>query len=440
MREAMTTARTIGAPYPQKAVQRVAALLNDLAIYRFCILVALLDIFDVFGYLERNDLAKYAYAAIVIALMGIYLLRWQRVDAKIAPTIFLSLFLITGLAFALRFFVYDERSSYVSAFIAPLVFSATIFIPPNSIMLDARKILRDITILFSVGTVFYLVEAIVRPFVLINSVGPNEVSIIKSLICVLAICLATLMGRKTLGIFLAIVTLIALGLRPTSTLVLALICCVPIAILLRRRVVGYRPFSILMSYALAMVTLILAVSIPVLLYFFYDEVAPVISNFESSLKKEVIGGISSVEFRMAILKLAFATIDDSSFWYGSALSGDLTVPLGQVPSWQWWFFHNPNGDAPIHSDFVIVLCLMGIIGYVVFSSAFYLVLRDRFRELLRRDIYGSRVALQAISVIACVALLIYSSDEPYLTYYSHANAVWMLLLISEMARKSKVVR
>ena len=436
----MTTVRIVGAPFPQKALQRAATLFNDLAIYWFCLLVAVLDIFDIFGYLEGNDLAKYGYAAIAIVLIGIYLLRWRRVDAEIAPTIFLSLFLITGLAFAIRFFVYDERSSYVSAFIAPLVFSASIFIPPNSIMLDVRKILRDLTILFSLGTVFYLIEAIVRPIVPINSVGPNEVAIIKSLICVLAICLTILTGRKILAIILAIITLIALGLRPTSTLVLSFICCVPIAVLLRRRVVGYAPFSLLISRTLAMATLILVVSIPLLLYFFFDEVAPIISGFESSLKKEVIGGISSVEFRMAILKLAFATLDNSSFWYGSALSGDLTVPLGQIPSWQWWFFQDPNGNAPIHSDFVIVLCLMGIIGYAVFSGAFYFILQARFRELFRRDIYGSRVVLQAISVIACVALLIYCSDEPYLTYYSRANAVWMVLLISEMARKSKVVR
>ena len=50
------------------------------------------------------------------------------------------------------------------------------------------------------------------------------------------------------------------------------------------------------------------------------------------------------------------------------------------------------------------------------------------------------MALQAISIIACLALIIYCSDEPYLTYFSHANAVWMVLLISEMARKSRVMR
>ena len=92
-----------------------------------------------------------------------------------------------------------------------------------------------------------------------------------------------------------------------------------------------------------------------------------------------------------------------------------------------------------HSDFVVVLVLMGIIGYTVFSIAFYLVLNDRFRELARGDLRGSVVVLHSISVIGAVALIVYCSDEPWLSYYDHANVVWMLLLISEIARKSRVI-
>jgi hypothetical protein len=436
MGETMTTVRTFGALYHQKDSRRVATLFNDLALYRFCLLIATIDILDVYDLLEGNNLVKYCYAAIAIALMATYFLRWKKIDASIAPTIFLFFFVLTGLAFAIRFFIFDERNSYISAFIAPLCFSAAIFIPPNSITLDARKIVRDLTILFSVGTVFYFFEALIRPNILLKG---DEVSIIKSLICVLAVCLAVLTGRKTLAVMLALITLLALWWRPTSTLILAFICCVPMAIVLRRRVLSFRPISVLAGWTIAMGVLIVAVSIPLLLYFFFDDVAPVITDLEHSLKKEVIGGTSSVDFRMAILKLAFANFDDSSFWYGTALSGDITVPLGQIGTWRWWYYEDTNGQAPIHSDFVVVLCLMGILGYIVFSGAFYFILRSRFRELLRHDLYGATVVLQAISAIACVTLLIYCSDEPYLGYYNHTNAVWMLLLITEVARKSKVV-
>ena len=158
---------------------------------------------------------------------------------------------------------------------------------------------------------------------------------------------------------------------------------------------------------------------------------------EGGLKADYIGGTSNMAFRLAILKFVFVGIENTSFWYGSALTSSVTVPLGQV--WQWWFNNDPNGEAPIHSDFVVVFSLMGIIGYTIFSGAFYLTLRNRFGELSRRNVRGDSVVLQAIAIIACVALLIYCSDEPYLSYYSHTLVVWMLLLISEVARKSNVV-
>jgi O-antigen ligase len=111
-----------------------------------------------------------------------------------------------------------------------------------------------------------------------------------------------------------------------------------------------------------------------------------------------------------------------------------------LPEWQgWWATGNVNGQAPIHSDFVIVFVLMGILGYILFALAFYLVLKNRFRELARRDTRGSGVVLQAIAIIAVVALLIYCSDEPYLAYYNHSNVVWLLLLISEVAMKSTII-
>ena len=435
----MTTARTFGTLYQQRASKVAAALFNDLLIYRVCIVVAALDCLDVFDFLEGNNLAKYGYATMLIGFMVAYFVRWKTIDAIFGPLIFLLFFVATGSVFAIRFFFFDVQNSYISSFVSPLIFSIALFIPRNTLVLDARKILRDLTILFSAGTVLYLLEAILRPLVLINAFGLNEVSFIKSMICVLAICLAILMGRKTLALVLASITLVALGLRPTSTLMLGLICCVPIAIALRLRVLRFRPVSLLVGRVLAMGVLILAVSIPLLLYFFFDEIATVIIALESYLKKDIMGGISNTEFRFAILQFAFTTIDNTSLWYGSALSGDITVPLGQLRSWEWWYSQDPNGAAQIHSDFVVILCLTGILGYTLFSGAFYFILRDRFRELLRRDLYGSRVVLQAISVIACVALAIYCSSEPYLAYYSHTNVVWMLLLISEMARKSKVV-
>jgi hypothetical protein len=236
----------------------------------------------------------------------------------------------------------------------------------------------------------------------------------------------------------AIVTMVALILRPLSTLVLALVCCVPIALALRSRVRTFRQAGVLASRALATMMLIVAIVIPLSLYFFYDDVAPIISSVEFHLKKDVIGGQSNMDFRLAILKLAFTQIENTSFWYGSALAGSHTVPLSQVPGFGWWWSVMGNAEAAIHSDFVSVFVLMGIAGYIVISIALYVALADRFRELRRRDLLGSGVVLHSIAIIGLVALIIYCSDQPYLSYYNHAQSVWMLLLISEVARRSKI--
>jgi drug/metabolite transporter (DMT)-like permease len=419
------------------------AIFNNLGIYHFCVafvVVDFLDILDLLDFSRSNNIVKYGYAAIVIGFMAVYFLRWRRIDPTLAPILYLLFFVITGLVFAINFFFYDERESYISAFIAPLVFSLSIFIPPNSVIIDTGKITRGLTLLFSVGSVFYLIEAIVKPLDIVRGLTPlHEVQVHKSIICVLALCLCILTRRNILGIFIAAVTVAALLLRPLSTLVLALACCLPIAFALRFRVVKPRPMPVLIAYAVAMTTLLCALSIPLLLYFFFDDVSAIISSWESYLKADVIGGQSNMDFRLAILQFAFSQFDTTSFWYGSGLSGAHTVALGQLPGWEWWFYVNGGGDASIHSDFVIVLVLSGIIGYAAFSIALYLTLRDRFRILKLQSVKGNSAVLQSIALVALVALLVYCSDQPWLSYYDHANSVWMLLLISEIVKKAKVV-
>ena len=252
----MTLSSTVGSLHQLKGSKSSTAFFNDLGIYRFCIAIAVLDFFDLYDFFEDSNLVKYCYTAIILGFMAIYFLRWKKVDATIAPIIFLLFFVVTGSAFALRFFIYEDRNSYISAFISPLLFSVAIFIPPNSIILDARKITRDLMILFSVGAVFYLAEGIVKPLVHLDGFR-NEIQLLKSMNCVLALCLSILLGRKALTLLLALMTVIALELRPTSTLVLGLICCVPIAIALRPRVSRFRPIAVLLGRAMAMTTLFL---------------------------------------------------------------------------------------------------------------------------------------------------------------------------------------
>jgi hypothetical protein len=439
----MTLSRTFGSLQQQKVSQSATALFNDLGIYRFCIAFAIIDFLDVIDFLDFsqiNNAVKYSYAVIIFGFMAGLYVRYKAIDAIVAPIIFLLFFVATGLAFAVNFFILDERISYISAFISPLVFVTAIFIPPNAMALDARRIVEGLTLLLTFGAIMYLVEAIVHRFGPIQSIAYlGEVQILKSMNCLLALCLCLLTGRNKLALFVALVTLAALMLRPLSTLVLALICCLPVAFMLRFRVSRFRPGAVLLSGAMAMTVMAVAVSIPLLLYFFFDDIASTIEDMEGYIKTDVMGAQSNMAFRFAILKYAFILFDTTSFWYGSALTSSHVISLAKLPGWGWWFFVKRAGEATIHSDFVIVLVLTGILGYALFCGAFYLVLKNRFRELARRNVPPSVVVLQSISIIATLALIIYCSDEPYLSYYNHAHVVWMLLLFSEVARKSKII-
>src|ERR1700722_19311754 len=248
----MTLSATVG--NRQTASKSSSALFNDLGIYRFCIAFIVLDFLDLIDVLDFSaTLLKYCYAAIILGFMVMYFLRWKRIDTTTsAPIFYFFFFFITGLVFAVNFFIYDIRESYISAFIAPLVFSLAIFIPPNSLILDAGKITRTLTLLFSAGAVFYVIEAIIKPFDFVSNLSPlHEVQIHKSIICVLALCLSILTGRGILTVFVAVVTAAALVLRPVSTMVLALACCLPIAFALRPRVSYPRPVPVLISRAIA---------------------------------------------------------------------------------------------------------------------------------------------------------------------------------------------
>src|SRR5580704_1375806 len=118
----MTLTNSIRSLHRERVRKGAGALFNNLGIYRFCFFVAVIDCLDLTDSLDLTEsnliIIKYCYAAVVIFFFVSYFLRWQEIDfTNPAPIIFLLFFLVTGLAFAIRFFIYDVRQSYVSAFI-----------------------------------------------------------------------------------------------------------------------------------------------------------------------------------------------------------------------------------------------------------------------------------------------------------------------------------
>ena len=184
----MTLSRTFGSVRPVSAGKSAKTeLFNNLGIYRFCIAFALIDYFDILDFIDLRDspnaTAKYFYAFVVMVFITWYFIRWKKIELSLAPAIFLLFFMITGLAFAANLFIQGTRQSYVTAFIGSLVYSLALFIPAGAVALDIQRLTRDLLLVFSIGAVFYLVEAIIKPLDLVSDLTfLHEVQIHKSLV------------------------------------------------------------------------------------------------------------------------------------------------------------------------------------------------------------------------------------------------------------------
>jgi hypothetical protein len=174
---------------------------------------------------------------------------------------------------------------------------------------------------------------------------------------------------------------------------------------------------------------------PLALYFFFDDISLLIQEIESYIKENLLGGQSNTAFRLTILKYAFQELDQS-FLFGDRLSGKTTVLLAR--EYAWWLEETRGGGmATIHSDFVIVLTQAGIVGYMLFVWFFYSMLSIRLRMVAAGTSYGEDFrTLIALSIVALVTLIVDCSVNPFLQVFQTVHPIWMVLFISEIARKS----
>jgi hypothetical protein len=420
-----TTSRAISASAPIQ--------LTDTALYRFCIGFAVLtfvaDITSLVGLSDYYVPIKYAYTAIILIIICDFFWRWGVFDlSSPAPALALGFLVITAGTFFVNLTLYGTKASYVSAFIASLVFSAAAFVPPASIVIEPRRVLRDLLLLLCFGSVCFLIETAFKA----TSFGETyafsaEVEPVKSIVVVLAIALSILLRYHALSVVLLLLAGAALIFRPTSTLVFALFICAPLTFALRRRLVG-------VAHTVAMAILILVIVTPLIFYVFFDEMSAIVTAAESYVKVDLLAGRSNTDFRLAVLRLALASLDNSLV-YGLALNGETAVLLAR--DFAWWREVSQDGFAAIHSDFVVVLTQAGLVGYSLFAAFLYLMLASRFRAL--RFMHPSdevRGILISLSVVGLIALILYGSFNPCIALYHIVHPIWLVLFISELTARS----
>lgn len=408
--------------------------LSQSGLYQFSVAFAVLVyVTDVTGFVGLSQYAvqiKYLYAGATLSFIAYYYVRWGTIDgSSLAPILAFVFFVVTGITFAVNVFIYDIPVSYVTAFTASLVFAAAAFIPQGRFVVDSDRITRRLCLLFTVGSAFYLVEAVLKAGNLGAALMYSPIiEHVKSIVCVLGLCLGILSRQRAMVILLSLITVAALVVRPSSTLVIALLVCAPIAFSLREESIGFARASAYTVLAGAIIT-------PWLFYWFFDAIADAVTGIETYIKEDFLGGRSNTDFRLAIIKLALRGLDESII-YGQGLSGNPNVPLGR--EFPWWFEVVPDGSALIHSDWIVVLSQAGVLGYTLFALFLCSLLRRRFRLLASSTTGESTRVLHSLSIIAAVAFVIYSSFNPLLPLYHCVQQVWLILFVSEMASKERV--
>jgi hypothetical protein len=273
------------------------------------------------------------------------------------------------------------------------------------------------------GVICYLLNAMLK----YGNYLVEDIQHVESIICLLALCLAILAGQKIVAVVVVLMTAVALVLRPTSTLVLALIICLPLAFALRFH-------AIRLSRLFTNIIMAVVILGPLAFYFFFDEIGGWTTAIDNAIK-DSLGSQSNAPVRLAILSEAFRSLDESSFWFGNGLSGDTTVSI--VTKFPYWYDVSRGGLATIHSDFVIVLTQSGIIGYGIFAFFIFSMVNIRFRQLAASNANNTSTSiLLSISIIGSVAMLIFSSFNPFLQQYQFTHPIWMLIFISEVVIKT----
>lgn len=406
--------------------------LNRSAIFLFCLAFAgtasVLDITDVVGLSPYSVKIKYGYTAVILALMYHYFSRFAHVCPRSpGPPLALAFFVAAGTGFVLNA-AKGIEVSYVTSFTAPLAFATAFFIPAERMPVNTAAACRSLRALFLLGSACYLIEASLKASGTATSFSyAPEIEHVKSIVCVLGLALACLTGaRRDMALLLAI-TIASLAVRPSSTLLVAVVACVPLAYAFRHGLRRVASWCVWGSLALAAAT-------PWLFYFFFNTVASIATSGEGYVKEDLLYGHSNTDFRLEIMRLALRKLD-GSLLFGQAMSGNPNVDLGS--QWPWWHQIVPDGTALIHSDWLVVVTQGGLVGAALFALMFAAILRLRLRALraLSSATSPSEHALVSLSAVACVAFFLYSTFNPVMPLYHIVHVFWFVLLVSEMTAK-----
>ncbi|MGY3508920.1 hypothetical protein [Bradyrhizobium lupini] len=385
------------------------------------------DYFNLLGYSTAGIGAagKYTFFLILFAAFAQAWLRSERIAVGWnAPTIFFCFTLISLIPFAAQMISDGDTNSYASAFVPSLIFVISIAFDPRKVDPDLTKLNRGLLQWLCLLCVLYDGELIVRSYGGLSYFASvaNQTNHLKSIVFVAALALAYLSHKSwALILFLLVLAAISELLRPSSTLLIALLVCGGLALLIKLHRVGLARW---LSYGV----LLTAAAAPFFLYFFPDA-GSLITSFDEAAKSDALGATSNANVRLVIMNVAFQRVEASSWLVGEMFSGGTTVQIsGLLPFWTGIY---SSGLATIHSDYVCVLLEGGLLGYLAFNLAFFLF--GNHALLVLTNSSGARRQLAGTGLVTLCALVIYCSTNPVLQAYQAAAIPFTILLCAQIA-------
>jgi hypothetical protein len=383
--------------------------------------------------LPQLSLMKYGiFLAILLVAAGTFSVNLSVTTFPLYPLGFLILGIIS--IFALVAGRADgEAISYSSALFPMLLVGLVVFIPEDQSRLDIEATTKFFEI-FSTAFVFmHVVSQVV--FLFWEFVPEDWFSMTiheNTFFAIFALCLSALQRRWRLFCFLGSLVVISLMIRPSSTFIAGLAIGLSIAFgfLLQQRTltmaVGYTLLGVLMLFPIIFIAM--------------PDFTNLIYGIEPMVKEGLLGSTSNNSFRMVVLELAREAILESHWATGQGFTGTTNVNVASViDGWETGSAIGVDlaaaSQAPVHSDFMIMLWQGGILGYSLFALSLLGAVRQIGRSLAiaEETQHGAAITLLRSLYILIVVFCTFISFNPILQKYSFSYLFWFPLLVVTLA-------
>ncbi len=341
---------------------RGTAYVSQLPAARFacCLFTVLLVVFALWPPPTEEDMLplgdgfltySYAFLVFTVALLLLFsrhVLNWS--NGFLAAPLLLSVISCVALVHARS--ISPPVTTYSSALIPLMICALPVLVSSTDIQLDCRIVSRFLLFIFCLASFCHLAWQLSR------LVG---IEVYPSLEQTFTFCFAMLLtgfsGRKFLLTLLMLGAFASIALRPTSTLFVG-------AVLSLGAVVAHR-LGIRRSLRLSMISSIVMMLLANFGILASANVANVVYAAEPYVKQSVLDAQTDNDFRLGVIDALRAETESSSILFGKYFSGNINPIVTDVLP--WWYDVRESDDAPIHSDFLIILSQGGLVGYLLFA-------------------------------------------------------------------------